>query len=467
MGDGLIAAVGTLGPGGRPLVPHHRGNLERRKAVPAVRSDRSARRSLCTPRPRTPTSYLLIFYLVLPLSASRIGKEVGAAKAEETTSGFLFPAFVSLINFVQTLHAQTELRLARAAARLPDPGSALLLTPGADLWYLTGFEHSHAGERLLALVLRQDGSSDWIVPAMNVPQVEPHRVAGQALRAWTDAETFGPALAAAVRGTPTVYFDEEARAGFLLDLLALPNAPAARRSGEILRGLRLCKDTAELAAMRASARVVDDAIPEAVAFCRAGRTELEIAADLCAALVRRAPAATVAFTIVAGGPHSALPHHETGIRPLEPGDVVILDFGVRLHGYLSDITVTCSVGDPRDPEVSRVYRTVWEAQQQAIAAIRPGVPCRDVDAAARSHIQAAGYGEQFLHRTGHGLGIQVHEPPYLVGNNDELLEEGMVFSIEPGIYLADRFGVRLEVIASVTADGVALLNAPSAADIRT
>jgi Xaa-Pro aminopeptidase len=211
---------------------------------------------------------------------------------------------------------------------------------------------------------------------------------------------------------------------------------------------------------------VDDTIAEAVALCVPGRQEIEVEEELRAVLGRRSPESSVAFSIIASGPNSALPHHETGVRKLRAGDVVVLDFGTRLEGYHSDITVTCSAGEPADPEVRKVYRTVSEAQQKALEAVRPGVGCEAVDRAAREHITAAGYGDFFLHRTGHGLGLQVHEPPYIVGGNRELLEEGMVFSIEPGIYLRDRFGVRLEVIASVSREGVRLINAPSSPELR-
>ena len=148
------------------------------------------------------------------------------------------------------------------------------------------------------------------------------------------------------------------------------------------------------------------------------------------------------------GPDTALPHHETGPRRLEAGEVALLDFGTRgAGGYHSDITVVCSAGEPADPEVRKVYGVVYDAQQAALAAVRPGATCESIDRAARSVIERAGYGEFFLHRTGHGLGLQVHEPPFLVAGNVEPLAEGMVFSIEPGIYLPGRFGIRLEVIA--------------------
>jgi Xaa-Pro aminopeptidase len=344
---------------------------------------------------------------------------------------------------------------------------ALLLTPGASMFYLSGFEHGHAAERLLALVIRADGDSSWIVPAMNVPQVAAHAVSGQHVRGWNDGEGYLPALRDAIGGARAIAFDDEARAAFLMDLMAIAPNAKLHKASSIVRQLRMRKDADELARLRAAAKVVDDTIPRAVALCRAGARECDVEAELRAALLAYSPNSAVAFTIVASGPNGALPHHETGQRLLQKGDVVILDFGVREPGgYHSDITVTCAVGEPADPEARTVYETVWRAQRAAIEAVRPGVPCEAVDRAARAVIEEAGYGPQFLHRTGHGLGLQVHEPPFMVAGNGELLEEGMVFSIEPGIYLPGRFGVRLEIIASVSADGVELINEPSAPEIR-
>jgi Xaa-Pro aminopeptidase len=358
-------------------------------------------------------------------------------------------------------------RLARVADALRDGNvDALLLTSGADLFYLTGFAHGHAGERLLALVLRADGTASWIAPRMNVEQVRAHAPKEQVIRAWADAEWYVPSLREALQGARSVAFDDEARAGFLLDVLAAAPDATLHRASSVMRRLRMRKDSAELEALRAAGRTVDDTIAEAMSFCKPGRTEADVDRDLRATLLARAPESTVAFTIVASGPNAALPHHETGSRVIEAGDVVIVDFGTRgPTGYHSDITVTCCAGKPRDPEVLRVYRAVHGAQQAAIEAVRPGVTCEEVDRAARSYLAFAGYGEFFLHRVGHGLGLQVHEPPYLVGGNREVLEEGMVFSIEPGVYLPGRFGVRLEVIAAVTSDGASLINRPSAPDV--
>ena len=366
-----------------------------------------------------------------------------------------------------TVESPFASRMLRAAATLRERGvDVLLLTPGADLFYLTGFTHGHAGERLLSLVLRAGGTSSWIVPLMNVDQVREHATPGQPVRAWGDAEGYLPALREALADAQSIAFDDEARSGFLLDVIAAAPHALVSRASSVMRRLRLRKDARELEALRTAGRTVDDTIPTAMSLCRAGKTEAEAERELRAALRARAADQSVAFSIVASGPNGALPHHETSSRSIERGDVVILDFGTREpRGYHSDITVTCCVGEPRDAEAREVYRTVWRAQRAAIEAVRPGVACEAVDRAARSVIESAGYGPHFLHRTGHGLGLQVHEPPFLVGGNTEVLEEGMVFSIEPGIYLPGRFGVRLEVIASVTADGVALINAPSASEL--
>jgi Xaa-Pro aminopeptidase len=356
--------------------------------------------------------------------------------------------------------------LQRAAAELDRAGlDRMLLGPGPDMFFLSGFEHSHAGRRLLALILGRNGSASWIAPTMNIPQIDEKRLPDQPLRSWSDDETYLPALREALQGVERLAFDDEARAAFLMDLLETAPGIRVQKAGEVMAALRMRKDTAELAQLRAAAKTVDDTVADAIAMCRPGRTEQEIDTELRAALLGRSPESTVAFTIVGSGPNTALPHHEVSDRVLQPGDVMILDYGTRRHGYHSDITVTCSAGEPADPEVRKVYRVVWEAQQRALEAVRPGVPCEEVDRAARGVITAAGYGEYFIHRTGHGLGLQLHEPPFMVGGNRTLLEEGMVFSVEPGVYLPGRWGLRLEVIASVAADGVSLINAPRAREL--
>jgi D-alanyl-D-alanine dipeptidase len=362
-------------------------------------------------------------------------------------------------------HPSSE-RLSAAAERLRATGTdALLLTPGADQFYLTGFEHTHAFKRLLALILKADGSANWITPQMNESQVREFALPGHPVRAWGDEETYLPALRDALAGIKSVAFDDEARSAFLLDLLDAAQSTQLRRASDVTRSLRIRKTPAELELMRYAAKTVDDAIPTAVSLCVAGRTEEEVAELLQAELLRSSTESTIGFTIIASGPNGAFPHHDTGRRKLEEGDVVIVDYGTRYRGYNSDITVTCSVGEPRDPDVRKIYRIVWEAQQKALETVRPGAACQEIDRAARRVIEAAGYGEYFIHRTGHGLGIQIHEPPFMLEGNEERLEEGMVFSVEPGIYLPGRFGVRLEVIASCGSDGVSMINAPRVGEL--
>ncbi len=363
-------------------------------------------------------------------------------------------------------HSERYAQIPAAAAAVRELEiDLLILQAGVDQFYLSGFEHGHAGKRLLALVLRRDGSVSWIAPAMNAAQLQLNGLGGGTLTAWSDAEGYLPALKEAVQGARRIAFDEEARSAFLLDLLKVAPEAEVRPSGAVMQNLRIRKDVGELRKLRAAAATVDATVPDAVSLCRPGVTEEEIDTALRAALKGRSPESSVAFTIVASGENGAFPHHETGSRRVRAGDVVILDYGTRFEGYHSDITVTCAVGEPADPEVRKVYRVVWEAQQKALEAVRPGVACQEIDRAARGHIEAAGYGEFFIHRTGHGLGLQLHEPPFMLEGNRLPLEEGMVFSVEPGVYLPGRFGVRLEVIASVAADGLSLINAPRAPEL--
>jgi Xaa-Pro dipeptidase len=193
-------------------------------------------------------------------------------------------------------------------------------------------------------------------------------------------------------------------------------------------------------------------------FLRVGRTESEVGADIAAAIVEEGHA-VAEFVIVGSGPNGASPHHGVSDRVIEAGDVVVVDIGGPLpSGYCSDSTRTYVMGEPRDADVVTTYAVLQEAQQAAVDAVRPGIPAQDVDAAARDVIAAAGFGEFFIHRTGHGIGLDVHEHPYVVAGNDVLLEPGMAFSVEPGIYQPGRWGARIEDIVVVTEDGVEPLN---------
>ena len=242
-------------------------------------------------------------------------------------------------------------------------------------------------------------------------------------------------------------------------LLALQGLEPSRRwssSVPVVAPLRMKKDADELAALRRAAYGADAAIAELLEGTVAGRTEREVAAEL-AALLRSNGHETAEFTIVGSGPNSASPHHEPTDRTIETGDVLVLDFGGRVDGYHSDITRTVSVGEP-SAEVVAVYEVVAAAHTAARAAIGPGVAIEEIARAARAVITHAGYGERFLHRTGHGIGLEVHEPPYAVAGDRTTLAAGMTFSVEPGVYLDGRFGVRIEDIVAVTDDGIEVLN---------
>jgi D-alanyl-D-alanine dipeptidase len=355
-------------------------------------------------------------------------------------------------------------RLEAARRRLAEEElDGMLLAPGPDLLYLTGF-HVYSGERLVALLLPRDGEPRFLVPEMNVAQAAVNQAGVALVRGWSDSEGYVEPLAAACRElgwtAGRLAADDEMRAAFLLDWQSVCPGARFQRASRVIQVLRQRKEPDELSALRRAGQVADGVIAAAHAACVAGASEAEVARSVTDSMYQLEPACRVYGCILASGPNSALPHHETGDRALQGGDVVILDYGCGLDGYHSDITLTVSLGAAGE-EVRRVHEIVWEAQQRALEAIRPGVAAEQVDRAARSVIEAAGYGDYFIHRTGHGIGLQVHEPPYLVAGNTAPLEEGMTFSVEPGIYLPGRFGVRLEVIVAVGPDGAQQLNLPS------
>ena len=220
--------------------------------------------------------------------------------------------------------------------------------------------------------------------------------------------------------------------------------------------LRAIKDADELERLAAAGAAADACFEEIVKVRFAGRTENEVAADLAALLIDHGHS-QVDFTVVGSGPNGANPHHEAGDRTIEEGDMIVLDFGGLKDGYGSDTSRTIHVGEPTGEE-REVFEIVRRAQQAGYEAVRPGVACQEIDRACRRVITDAGYGEQFLHRTGHGIGLTTHEPPYMVEGSQHPLEPGMCFSIEPGIYLLGRFGVRIEDIVTVTEDGGRRLN---------
>lgn len=328
-----------------------------------------------------------------------------------------------------------------------------LLSVGPDLPYFTGYE-AMASERLTVLVVTLDGEPVLLVPELEAPRVE----AGEfEVRAW--AETEDPVrLGASLGGKPTrVAVGDHMWSVFLTRFLTeWPDAtwmPASDLTGR----LRVRKDPEEVALLRAAAHGVDRVmarIPGEVRF--AGRTEREVTRELAELTVSEGHD-TAEFGIVASGPNGASPHHHGGDRVIGDGDLVICDFGGRWGGYFSDSTRTFVVGEPTEAQ-SEVHSVVVAANEAGRATVRAGVACQEVDRAARKLISEAGYGDHFIHRTGHGIGLEVHEHPYMVEGNEQALEPGMTFSVEPGVYLPGRFGVRVEDIVVCTDDGNESLN---------
>ncbi|GAA2370036.1 M24 family metallopeptidase [Dactylosporangium salmoneum] len=351
-------------------------------------------------------------------------------------------------------------RLAAARRAAAEAGlDALLIGPSADLQYLTGYD-AHALERLTLLVLPADGEATLIVPRLERPAAEA-----------SPAESIGVRLVDHADGTDPYHIVQELLAGraktvglgnrmWAEQVLALRDAlpeTGQALAGAVLRGLRLRKSPAEIEALRRAGQAIDAVHERMGEWLRPGRTEAEVAADIAAA-IREAGHATVEFTIVAAGPNGASPHHGVSDRVIAPGEPVVVDIGGRMpDGYCSDSTRTYCIGEP-PADFAAYYAVLHEAQRAAVAAVRPGVSAEAVDAAARDLIAGAGYGERFLHRTGHGIGLDGHEDPYIVAGNDAPLEPGMAFSVEPGIYLAGRHGARIEDIVVCTADGVERLN---------
>src|SRR6478735_5529958 len=346
----------------------------------------------------------------------------------------------SVLDVVTMRSRLDRLRSHAAAAGV----AATVVSPGSDLRYLTGIAGS-SFERLTALVVPSDAA---VAPVLVSPALEyaglghvPLADLGVEVRTWVDGED---PYALALGGIPTgrVAVSDMTPALHLLRL----------------RELRMRKDAAELAELRAAGAAIDRVHARVGEWLRADRTEAEVAADIAAAIVEEGHAAAD-FVIVGSGPNGASPHHEVSDRVVQQGDVVVVDIGGPLpSGYNSDSTRTYAVGSPTEPDVAEAYAALQAAQQASVDAVRPGVTCQDVDRAGRAVLAEAGLAEHFIHRTGHGIGLDVHEEPYVVEGNDLPLEAGMTFSIEPGVYLTGRWGARIEDIVAVTDTGVERFN---------
>jgi Xaa-Pro aminopeptidase len=349
-------------------------------------------------------------------------------------------------------------RMARVRARMAELGvDALLLSLGADLPWLCGYEAMPL-ERLTMLVVPADDDPTLVVPLLEAPRVD-HEPSLFALRPWAETEDPVAIVAALVGGRRHLAVSDRTWAISLLRLQAALPAAAWRPASEVCGPLRARKDAAEVAALRAAAAAADRVAAALVGgeVPLVGRTEAEVAAELGQRLLAEGHD-RVNFAIVAGGPNAASPHHHPGSRVIRPGEAVVCDFGGTMAGYCSDITRTVWTAPGPPPAFAELYAVLAQAQAAAIAAARTGVPCEDVDAAARRIITEAGYGPQFVHRTGHGIGREEHEDPYIVAGNREPLAPGHAFSVEPGIYVAGRWGARIEDIVVATPEGPDVLN---------
>ena len=355
------------------------------------------------------------------------------------------------------MKVDTKQRLAALRARMKDTGTSLVaIAPGSHMDWLLGF-HPHPDERPCLLLVAPEKET-FLMPVLNA---EGSRESTDiSFFTWADADGPQAALEAALdeigaRSVEKVVLDETMRADFAL--LLLDAVPGARHSftADTVGLLRMRKDAAEFAKLKMNAAIADRAMQKAFGSIRPGMTEQDLAAVVKDHFASEG--AVPSFWIVGAAGNGAFPHHQTSDRKLQEGDAVVIDIGARKEGFPSDITRMAVVGRP--PEgYGQIHTIVEKAVQAALKAARPGVLAKEVDAAARKVIADAGYGEYFVHRTGHGMGIDGHEPPYITATSETVLEDGMVFSIEPGIYLPGRFGIRLEEIVILREDGPEILS---------
>jgi Xaa-Pro aminopeptidase len=344
-------------------------------------------------------------------------------------------------------------RMERAVGQAEAAGlTGILVTPGPDLLYFTGYQPIAITERITMLALQASREPAMIVPILERPDAEASPgAAALSLADWKDGSDPYAATAELLDPRGRYAISDSAWAMHVLALQqAVPESSYVSMTST-LPMLRAIKDLVELERLEAAGAAADASFEQIAKVRFAGRRESEIAADL-AGFLRDHGHSQVDFTVVGSGPNGANPHHEMSERMVEDGDMVVLDFGGIKDGYGSDTTRTVHVGEPADEE-REVHELVRRAQQTAFEAVRPGVQCQEIDRAARKVIADAGYGDSFIHRTGHGIGLTTHEPPYMVEGETHELEPGMCFSIEPGVYLPGRFGVRIEDIVTVTGEG--------------
>jgi Xaa-Pro aminopeptidase len=362
------------------------------------------------------------------------------------------------------MYAPYRDRLARAASAAAAAGiDALLITPGADLRYLVGYQALPL-ERLTCLVVPATGEPLLVVPALERAAAQASGATEQVATA-THGETddafalVARAMADAIGRTPeSIGVSDRMWAQQVLRFADVVPGARLQLAGDVLRPLRLRKLPDEVDSLRRAAAAIDRVHSRMGEWLRPGRTEAAVGRDIADAILAEGHT-SVNFVIVGSGPNGASPHHHCSERVIEAGDPVVIDIGGTMaDGYCSDCTRTYVAGDRAPDDFAAYYEVLLEAQRASCAHVRPGVTASSVDAAARQVIADAGYGELFIHRTGHGIGLEEHEEPWIVEGNQVVLEPGMCFSIEPGVYSPGRHGARIEDIVVVTEDGVERLD---------
>jgi Xaa-Pro aminopeptidase len=358
--------------------------------------------------------------------------------------------------FSDAVYADRLTRAAEAAStRALD---ALLVTPSIDYRYLLGYNPPPL-ERLTCLVIRPGSAPVLVMPRLELPLAlqELDELADRIDAVpWDEGTDPYQAVRGLLVGARRVGIQDQMWARHALRLRAALDPVELVEAGPALSALRRIKTDAEVFRLRRAAQVADTVMLAATGTPLTGTTERELSEKIRHLLVLYGHE-TADFAIVGSGPNSASPHHVPTERVISDGDAVVIDLGGTRLGYCSDTTRTAFCGDP-PREFEELHAVLQRAQAAACASVRPGVTAASVDAVARDVITEAGYGELFIHRTGHGIGMETHEEPYIIDGNDEVLEPGMAFSVEPGIYLPDRWGARIEDIVVVTADGGERLN---------
>jgi Xaa-Pro aminopeptidase len=360
-------------------------------------------------------------------------------------------------------------RIARAGEEAERQGfDGLLVGVGPDLRYLTGYEALPL-ERLTMLVIAPSGAR-LVVPRLEAAAARAGSKPDLTIATWEERDDAHALVASIIgerraSGANRLAVSDRLWASHLLRLQAALPGASFESAGAVLRVLRMIKDPEEVALLRLAAQAADRVVGQIAAGRLVGRTEADVAHEVRDRLLAEGHE-TSEFAIVGSGPNSASPHHEASDRLIQAGEPIVLDIGGVLEGYGSDTTRTLWVtgGDPAngpDEEFRHLFGVLRTAQEAGTRAVRPGVPCEAIDAAARRVIDAEGYGEAFFHRTGHGIGLEGHEEPYLIAGNDEPLASGMAFSVEPGIYLPGRYGARIEDIVVCGPDGPIVLNESS------